>query len=45
MLAGTPEGDAYTLAELTEMLDAAGFGNVKTHDLPTPQTVLIATRR
>ncbi len=45
MLAGTPEGDAYTLAELTEMLDAAGFGQVQTHDLPTPQTLLIATRR
>jgi len=45
MLAGTPEGDAYTLAELTEMLDAAGFGNVQTHDLPTSQTLLIATRR
>ncbi len=45
MLAGTPEGDAYTLAELTEMLDAAGFGHVQTHDLPTAQTLLIATRR
>ena len=45
MLAGTPEGDAYTLVELTEMLDAAGFGKVQTHDLPTTQTLLIATRR
>jgi len=45
MLAGTPEGDAYTLAELTEMLDASGFGQVQTHDLPTSQTLLIATRR
>jgi len=27
------------------MLDAAGFGNVQTHGLPTTQTVLIATRR
>jgi SAM-dependent methyltransferase len=44
MLAGTPEGDAYTLAELTGMLDAAGFRNVQTHGLPTGQTVLIATR-
>jgi 2-polyprenyl-3-methyl-5-hydroxy-6-metoxy-1,4-benzoquinol methylase len=45
MLAGTPEGDAYTLAELTSMLDAAGFGGVQTHSLPTPQTLVVARRR
>jgi 2-polyprenyl-3-methyl-5-hydroxy-6-metoxy-1,4-benzoquinol methylase len=44
MLAGTPEGDAYTLAELTSMLEAAGFGGIRTHGLPTPQTLVIATR-
>jgi 2-polyprenyl-3-methyl-5-hydroxy-6-metoxy-1,4-benzoquinol methylase len=45
MLGGTPEGDAYTLAELTEMLDAAGFADVQTYGLPTPQMLLVATRR
>jgi ubiquinone/menaquinone biosynthesis C-methylase UbiE len=45
MLAGTPEGDAYTLAEHTSMLEASGFGGVRTHSLPTPQTLILATRR
>ena len=45
MLAGTPQGDAYTLAEHTGMLEAAGFGGVKTHSLPTPQTLILATRK
>jgi hypothetical protein len=26
MLANTPAGDAYTMAEYDQMLDAAGFG-------------------
>jgi len=41
----TPQGDAYTLAEHTGMLEAAGFGGVKTHSLPTPQTLILATRK
>jgi SAM-dependent methyltransferase len=45
MLAGTPEGDAYTLADLTRMLDAAGFGGVAAHSLPTPEALISATRR
>ena len=45
MLAGTAEGDAYTLAELANMLDAAGFGEVSTHALPTPQLLVTAARR
>jgi hypothetical protein len=45
MLAGTPEGDAYTLDELSQMLDAAGFENVRAHALPTPQTLIVANRR
>jgi hypothetical protein len=44
MLANTPAGDAYTLAELTEQLETAGFRSVSTHALPTPQLVLIAEK-
>lgn len=44
MLAGTPEGDAYTLAELSTMLEEAGFTGVRAHNLPTPQTLVTATR-
>jgi ubiquinone/menaquinone biosynthesis C-methylase UbiE len=42
MLANTPAGDAYTLAELTQQLEGAGFREVSAHDLPTPQKVLLA---
>ena len=42
MLAGTPAGDAYTLAELSGMLGSAGFRDVHAHPLPTPETVLVA---
>jgi 2-polyprenyl-3-methyl-5-hydroxy-6-metoxy-1,4-benzoquinol methylase len=44
MLAGTESGDAYTMSELTGMLDAAGFHAVTRHDLQGPETVIIATR-
>jgi ubiquinone/menaquinone biosynthesis C-methylase UbiE len=44
MLAGTPGGDAYTLAELQQQLEAAGFRNVSSHALPTPETVLVAEK-
>jgi len=44
MLTGTPGGDAYTLAELTQQLEGAGFRNVSTHALPTPQLVLVAEK-
>jgi SAM-dependent methyltransferase len=45
MLAGTPAGDAYTLRQLQGLLDEAGFtGGVTTHALPTPQTVIVATK-
>jgi 2-polyprenyl-3-methyl-5-hydroxy-6-metoxy-1,4-benzoquinol methylase len=44
MLANTPAGDAYTLAELTAMLDAAGFGAVTPHPLQGPQTVVVGTK-
>ena len=44
MLAGTPSGDAYTLAELQRQLEDAGFGAVSAHQLPTPQTILVAQK-
>jgi hypothetical protein len=44
MLGNTPAGDAYTLAELTAMLKAAGFGTVGSHPLPGPQTVVVGTK-
>ncbi len=44
MLAGTESGDAYTMPELTNMLEAAGFHGVTRHDLQGPETVIVATR-
>jgi SAM-dependent methyltransferase len=44
MLAETPSGDAYTLAELRQQLEGAGFRNVSAHPLPTPETVLLAQK-
>ena len=44
MLSGTPAGDAYTLADLQTMTTAAGFNGVTTHALPTPETIVIATK-
>ena len=44
MLAGTPGGDAYTLAELEQQLEGAGFRDVSAHALPTPETVLLAQK-
>jgi len=44
MLGGTPSGDAYTLAELTKMLNAAGFGSVSSHPLQGPQTLVVGTK-
>lgn len=44
MLAGTPKGDAYTFAELHQQLEGAGFSSVSAHQLPTPQTILVAQK-
>jgi len=44
MLANTPAGDAYTLAELTQQLEGAGFRNISAHALPTPQMVIVAEK-
>lgn len=43
MLAGTESGEAYTMSQLTSMIEAAGFRDVARHDLPGPQTVIVAT--
>jgi ubiquinone/menaquinone biosynthesis C-methylase UbiE len=43
MLASTPSGDAYTLAEYRKMFTAAGFAEVTLHALhPAPQQALVA---
>lgn len=45
MLATTPEGDAYTLAEYSEMLALAGFGPALQYDIPASiNTAIIATK-
>ncbi|MGH8093578.1 MAG: class I SAM-dependent methyltransferase [Chthoniobacterales bacterium] len=44
MLASTPEGDAYTLAEFEEMLTDAGFGAVESHPLPPMWTAILAQK-
>jgi hypothetical protein len=44
MLAGTPAGDAYTLAEIQRMSEDAGFRNIAAHSTPIPQTVVTAVR-
>lgn len=45
MLGNTPAGDAFTMGEYEQMLDAAGFGGRELMDVPmSPQQLLIATR-
>ena len=44
MLAETGAGDAYTMAELKSMSEAAGFHGVTRHDLPGPETVIVASK-
>jgi ubiquinone/menaquinone biosynthesis C-methylase UbiE len=45
MLASTPEGDAYTLAELEKMLTEAGFKSPEAHRLlPSLDTAIIARK-
>jgi ubiquinone/menaquinone biosynthesis C-methylase UbiE len=43
MLAGTPGGTAYTLAELREIAHEAGFTAVTAHPEP-PQTIVVAVK-
>jgi hypothetical protein len=43
MLGTTPNGDAYTLAEIDTMLRAAGFGPAEAHSLaPAHQQLILA---
>ena len=44
MLAGTLAGDAYTFDEFRGQLESAGFHGVSAHAIPTPETVLIASK-
>jgi len=44
MLGETPGGDTYMFAELRQQLEDAGFHNVSSHALPTPQMVLLAEK-
>ncbi len=44
MLASTPKGDAYTLAEFQKMLASAGFRAVESHALPPVSTAIIAQK-
>ena len=44
MLGGTPAGDAYTFAEYSAMLKAAGFASATSHPLPGPETVVVGTK-
>jgi ubiquinone/menaquinone biosynthesis C-methylase UbiE len=44
MLANTPAGDAFTMAEYDEMLDAAGFGAREIMDVPmSAQQLIVAS--
>jgi 2-polyprenyl-3-methyl-5-hydroxy-6-metoxy-1,4-benzoquinol methylase len=45
MLAGTPGGDAYSLNELEHMLTDSGFSRVTEHPTPTPQKVIVGTKK
>ena len=44
MLTGTAGGDAYTLEQLRQQLEGAGFRSLSAHGLPTPQTILLAQK-
>jgi cyclopropane fatty-acyl-phospholipid synthase-like methyltransferase len=45
MLAATPDGDAYTFAEFSQMLEAAGFRSSAIYPLPpSPYQVIIAEK-
>ncbi|RPI23544.1 MAG: methyltransferase domain-containing protein [Acidobacteria bacterium] len=46
MLAGTPEGDAYTFQELSRMFTAAGFGPSKIVPVPeSPQCAIVTEKK
>ena len=45
MLATTPEGDAYTFAEYSDMLAQAGFNPPTVHTLPASMNVAVVARK
>ncbi len=45
MLATTPEGDAYTFAEYSDMLARAGFNPPAMHPLPASMNVAVIAGR
>ena len=45
MLATTPEGDAYTFAEYSDMLAQAGFNPPKMHPLPASINVAVVAKK
>ena len=45
MLATTPEGDAYTFAEYSEMIEQAGFGTPTMHPLPASTNVAVVAKK
>ncbi len=46
MLANTPAGNAYTMAEYNQMLDAAGFGAREIMDVPrSPERLIVASAK
>src|SRR5204862_6506642 len=45
MLATTPEGDAYTLAEYADMLAQSGFKSPKLHPLPASVNQAVISKR
>jgi ubiquinone/menaquinone biosynthesis C-methylase UbiE len=44
MLASTPSGDAYTLAQYQKMFANAGFSSTTQHELPMPEQLLISQK-
>jgi ubiquinone/menaquinone biosynthesis C-methylase UbiE len=44
MLGNTPNGDAYTFAELSTMLSDAGFTGTTKHPLQGPETLVVGTK-
>jgi ubiquinone/menaquinone biosynthesis C-methylase UbiE len=44
MLAGTDAGDVYSYAQIAGMLREAGFGEISSHELPNPQTVIVGKK-
>jgi SAM-dependent methyltransferase len=44
MLVNTEDGDTFTFGEYRQWLEASGFGQVRTLDVPAPSPVIVATK-